>query len=776
MENPHKVHANPTMNLRHLCIATSLIGVATDAGAAIFAREDFNYSNGNLAGNNGGLGWSAAWSNALGIPTAVGGKGAINSVSGQQGARLISTLQEPPLGGSKTLWVSFEGQQSTNVVGTTVTNSYGGLGLYRAGTEQLLIGKSWPGDYQWKAGTNGTLVGPAVAVSTLAPTKIVARISLVDAANDTLEVWINPADTSSVAALGAPHITRTDPDLSFDTLRIRGGKGDAAVTAESWTFDAVTAGDDLADVVASDSDGDGMLDAWETANGLTVGVNDANEGVTNRDNDGSSNLQEYQRSTDPNDQDSDDDGLKDGAETDTGTYLSATDTGTDPLLLDTDGDGYFDNEENNSGTFVDETNPGTNPNLADTDGDTHRDDFEVARGSNPNSAASVPATGDLTLVGSDDFNSYADGSVAGLTGGNGFDYDNSTADESFVGHNGVANTADWDDGFGTSTVAAGKLRTLDSGAKREFNGPGEGQVVGGDEYIGAVNDTANTVGRTVYIRADLRRGVGTTWSGISAFDFGAERAFAGVTNAVNPISGNREFAIGAPAATPVYSGIQPVAGRDYTLVVKLDYENDLISLWVNPNLAAAESAPLVSAPFTLANWTTAARLGSGGTDATEWDHLVVARAWSALAVFPGVVPSDDYAAWISGYPVGGQSGFDQDPDGDGLANGIEQVLGSSPAASNGGLREVAATATNTFRFRHSRTNAMASDVTASYEWSANLDDWQASGVSDPGGITATITQSVITDTTAPGVDEIEVTVTVTAGSAAKVFARLKAER
>ncbi|WP_052572718.1 hypothetical protein [Haloferula sp. BvORR071] len=762
------------MNLRHLCIATSLLGVTADASAAIFAREDFNYADGNLAGSNGGVGWQSAWSNALGTPTAAGGKGVINTVSGQQGARLISALQEPPLGGSKTVWVSFEGKQTTNVAGTASTNSYGGLGLYRGNTEQLLIGKSWPGDYQWKAGTGGTLIGPAVPVSTLAMTKIVARITMVDAATDTLDVWINPADTSSVAALGSPHITRTDPDLSFDTLRIRGGEGDAGVTAESWAFDAVTAGDTLADVVASDSDGDQMLDAWETQHGLVVGINDAN---LDREPDGATNLQEYQRSSDPNVADTDGDGLSDGVETGTGIFVSAANTGSSPTQIDTDGDGLLDNEENGSGVFNGPLDPGTNPNKVDSDGDTHRDEFEVARGSDPNSAASVPATGDLALVGSDDFNSYPDGPVAGLTGGSGFDYDNTTADESFVGHDGPAATADWDDVFGASNVAGGKLVTLNSGAKREFNGPGEGATAGSDEYKGAVNDTADTVGRTVYIRADMRRGAGATWSGISAFDFGTERAFAGVTSAPNPASGNLEFGIGAPSPTPVYSGIQPIAGRDYTLVMKLDYQNDLISLWVNPDLSAPESAPTLSAPFTLTNWTTAGRIGSGGTDATEWDHFVVARQWSALAVFPGVVPpTDDYLAWISGYPVAGQSGFDQDPDHDGLANGIEQVLGTSPASSNSGLHEVAATGPHSYRFRHSRTNAPATDVTASYEWSANLLDWKASGETDPNGVTATIASSVITDTTAPGVDEIEVTVTVTGGSTNKVFARLKAEQ
>jgi len=760
------------MQLRTLCLATCLFPVIPRAGAEIFAREDFNYSNGNLAGNGGGLGWSSPWSNANGFPTVAGSKGVVNSVANQQAARLISSLQEPPLGGTKIVWISFEGRQTTNVAGTASTNSYGGLGLYRGGTEQLLIGKSWPGDYLWKAGTGTTLIGPATAVSTLNLTKVIARITMVDGGTDTLDVWLNPADTSGVAALGAPHIVRTDTDLSFDTLRIRSGEGDAAVTEEKWEFDAVAAGDNLADVVAADSDGDGMLDAWEIANGLVVGINDA-DGDTG-DHDGSPNLREFQRSTDPNNSDTDGDGLWDGPESGTGFFVNEDDTGTSPTLIDTDGDTLLDGDEDGSGIFHDTFDPGTNPNLADSDGDTHHDDFEIAKGSNPNSPASVPATGDLAIVGSDDFSEYEDGPVAGLSGGSGFDYDNTTIGNSFVGHLGLA-TADWDDAFGLSDVVGGKLRTLEGGAKREFNGPGEGNPATSEEYAGAINDTANTVGRTVYMRADLKRGAGATWSGISAFDFGTERAFAGVVSAANPSSGNREFSIGAPSATPVYSGIQPVAGRDYTLVVKIDFENDVISLWVNPDLSAAETPPLISAPFLLTNWITAGRLGSGGTDATEWDHFVVARAWSALSVFPGVVPpSDDYLAWVSGFAVSGQAGFNDDFDKDGLANGVEHVLGTDPAASNTGLRETAATSPASFRFRHSRINGLASDVTYSYEWSTDLSNWHASGETDAGGTTAIITEDVTVDVAAPGLDEIEVNVAATVGTSAKVFARLKA--
>ncbi|GAA5129655.1 hypothetical protein JIN84_03640 [Luteolibacter yonseiensis] len=748
-----------------------LIAFSSHTHAAIFAREDFNYINGNLSGSNGGLGWSSGWTNAAGVPTVTGGKGTVDAITNQQGARLISELQEPPLGGTKIVWVSFEALQSTNAAPATATNSYGGLGLYRNNTEQLLIGKAWPGPYEWRAGVGGTLVGPAVPVSTLALTKIIARITMVDAATDTLDVWINPADTSSVAALGAPQITRTDADLSFNTLRIRAGEGDAAVTSESWTFDAVTAGDELADVVASDSDADGMLDAWELANGLVVGVNDAGG---DPDTDNSSNLREYQRSTDPHNPDTDGDSISDGAESGTGIYVNASDTGTNPLLVDTDGDKFYDYEETNSGVFVDESNPGTNPNLADTDGDSHNDYFEMLRGTDPNSAASFPSAGDLAVVGTDAF-AYEDGAVAGLAGGTGFDYDNSTANDPYIGHVGLG-TSNWDDVSGTNAISGGRLVTLGGGVKREFNGPGGGAVAGSDEHVGAVNQDASTQGRVVYFRADMKRGEATTWSGISALDFGVERAFAGVPGVVNPASGNYEFGIGAPSPAPVYSGISPVIGRDYTLVVKLDYENDLISLWVNPDLTAPEPAPTLTAPFTLTQWTTGFRLASGGTDGTEWDHAVVARQWSALSIFPGVIPTtDDYLSWIGGYAVGSENGFDQDPDHDGLVNGVEHLLGSSPADANRGVRDISSATGGSFTFRHTRTNAMATDVTASYEWSQDLVNWHASGAT-AGGITATITDNVVTDTSAPALDEIEVSVTVGGGFVSKVFARLKADR
>ncbi len=106
-----------------------------------------------------------------------------------------------------------------------------------------------------------------------------------------------------------------------------------------------------ADCPATDSDGDGLYDYQETY-GLAGAL------------------------TDPNDSDSDDDGLSDGEEL--LTY------GTNPNNPDMDGDGLSDYDE--VMTY------GTNPNNPDTDGDGYSDPVEVALGTDPNDATSFPET------------------------------------------------------------------------------------------------------------------------------------------------------------------------------------------------------------------------------------------------------------------------------------------------------------------------------------------------------------------------------------------------
>jgi hypothetical protein len=81
--------------------------------------------------------------------------------------------------------------------------------------------------------------------------------------------------------------------------------------------------------------GDGIPDDWKVAHGLDP--NDPYVAMEDPDHDGLTNLEEYQYGTDPNNPDTDGDGLSDGDE----VHIYHT----NPLLWDTDGDGISDGVE-----------------------------------------------------------------------------------------------------------------------------------------------------------------------------------------------------------------------------------------------------------------------------------------------------------------------------------------------------------------------------------------------------------------------------------------------
>lgn len=221
-------------------------------------------------------------------------------------------------------------------------------------------------------------------------------------ANEDVQGSDNPAGVTRMSRAGTSAGPAGDPDGTLESTGA--GSPGAAISYEFvapasgtlvFTLDAVNAGDTFHHYgfvnelvgLPDDSDGDGMPNIYETANGLNPSVKDNDLDL---DTDGLKNIAEYNAGTAANNPDTDGDGLKDGVETGTGTFVNATNTGTSPLKADTDTDGLKDGVESNSGILVDATNTGSNPLKADTDGDGFDDGVEVPGGFNPNIATSTP--------------------------------------------------------------------------------------------------------------------------------------------------------------------------------------------------------------------------------------------------------------------------------------------------------------------------------------------------------------------------------------------------
>jgi hypothetical protein len=134
-------------------------------------------------------------------------------------------------------------------------------------------------------------------------------------------------------------------------------------------------------------------------------------------------------------------------------------------------------------------------------------------------------------------------------------------------------------------------------------------------------------------------------------------------------------------------------------------------------------------------------------------------------------PAADFDAWMGGFTFA--PGADLTPagdaDNDGISNLVENVFGTAPNAPSTGLTQIASSS-GTLSFQHPLNPDLASDVGYTYEWSADLVEWEASDQANTGGVIVNISPA------APVSDVVTVSSSVTGGASSRVFVRLVANQ
>ena len=146
-------------------------------------------------------------------------------------------------------------------------------------------------------------------------------------------------------------------------------------------------------------------------------------------------------------------------------------------------------------------------------------------------------------------------------------------------------------------------------------------------------------------------------------------------------------------------------------------------------------SPTVNFPLTAiyASGAIGSAQGAAGYEAhvPAGDHTYSWTTGSERRVVAAAFVVNSFASWIADYPVASLTDPADDPDGDGIPNGIEALFGTHPNQPSPGLGDLATT-TTTATFTHPHNESPPDDLSIFYQWSTNLVDWyDCDGTSSP---------------------------------------------
>lgn len=184
------------------CLTGALVSMSGSAVAAVVVSEAFAYTDGPLAGNNGGSGWSGAWA---GEGTVAAGVASYNNPVPPLGAstRSLTSAFAPVVGEKVYLGMRFGADPTT-----ATTGDFAGLSIFRGSgfsdaDNVLFFGMPFErNQYGFAASGFDTQVS-GIAANTV-PSYLVAEILYNTLTNITVNLYVDPT-----GALGTANATYT---------------------------------------------------------------------------------------------------------------------------------------------------------------------------------------------------------------------------------------------------------------------------------------------------------------------------------------------------------------------------------------------------------------------------------------------------------------------------------------------------------------------------------------------------------------------------------------